>query len=69
MLFSSAYPSTQTQETHELMFRHRRGIPSRFLYFPDENHWVMNPENSLKWHHEVFKWFGEFLGERLDLAN
>jgi len=42
----------------------QRGVPSRFLYFPDENHWVLNPENSFKWHHEVFKWFEEFVGER-----
>ncbi|CAG7853281.1 Dipeptidyl-peptidase 5; AltName: Full=Dipeptidyl-peptidase V; Short=DPP V; Short=DppV; Flags: Precursor [Serendipita indica DSM 11827] len=41
----------------------QRGIPSRFLYFPDENHWVLKPENSLKWHYEVFKWIAEFVGE------
>jgi dipeptidyl aminopeptidase/acylaminoacyl peptidase len=27
-----------------------KGIPSRFLNFPDENHWVLNQENSLVWH-------------------
>jgi dipeptidyl aminopeptidase/acylaminoacyl peptidase len=27
-----------------------KGIKSQFLTFPDENHWVLNPENSLKWH-------------------
>jgi len=47
-----------------LIFLHsRRGISSRFLYFPDENHWVLNPQNSLKWHYEVFKWFAEFVGD------
>jgi hypothetical protein len=56
-----AYSSTQWHM--DLTFRYRRGIPSRFLYFPDENHWVLHPENSLKWHHEVFKWFEEFVGE------
>ena len=35
----------------------RRGIPSRLLYFPDEGHWVNNPLNSLRWHHEIFAWF------------
>lgn len=30
----------------------RQGIPSRLLYFPDENHWVLKPANSLKWHNE-----------------
>ena len=34
----------------------RRGIPSRFLYFPDENHWVLKPQNSQRWHAEVFAW-------------
>jgi dipeptidyl aminopeptidase/acylaminoacyl peptidase len=34
----------------------RRGIPSEFLYFPDENHWVLKPQNSLKWHSTVEDW-------------
>ena len=34
----------------------RRGIPSRFLYFPDENHWVLKPNNSIRWHQEVIDW-------------
>ena len=34
----------------------RRGIPSEFLYFPDENHWVLKPQNSLKWHETVEAW-------------
>jgi dipeptidyl aminopeptidase/acylaminoacyl peptidase len=34
----------------------RRGIPSRFLYFPDENHWVLKPANSVQWHNEVQAW-------------
>jgi len=38
------------------------GVPSRLLIFPDENHWVLNHGNSLKWHYEVFKWFDEFIG-------
>src|SRR5690606_8113424 len=28
----------------------RRGIPSKFLYYPDENHWVLRPANSIQWH-------------------
>jgi hypothetical protein len=27
-------------------------VPSRLLYFPDENHWVTKPANSIKWHEE-----------------
>jgi dipeptidyl aminopeptidase/acylaminoacyl peptidase len=35
-----------------------KGIPSKFLHFPDENHWVSKPENSLMWHREVLEWIG-----------
>ncbi|MCP3956773.1 MAG: S9 family peptidase [bacterium] len=34
----------------------RRGIPSQLLYFPDENHWVLKPRNSLHWHQVVLDW-------------
>ncbi|PIA14083.1 hypothetical protein COEREDRAFT_83025 [Coemansia reversa NRRL 1564] len=34
----------------------RQGIPARLLYFPDENHWVLKPANSLRWHQEVLDW-------------
>ncbi len=34
----------------------RKGIPSEFLTFPDENHWVLKPANSLQWHETVEAW-------------
>jgi len=34
----------------------RRGIPSEFLYFPDENHWILRPHNSVQWHEAVKRW-------------
>jgi dipeptidyl aminopeptidase/acylaminoacyl peptidase len=34
----------------------RRGVPSRFLTFSDENHWVLKPQNSLEWHRTVEAW-------------
>lgn len=34
----------------------RKGIPSQFLYFPDENHWVLKPQNSVQWHESVNAW-------------
>ena len=34
------------------------------MIFPDENHWVLNHGNSLKWHYEVFRWFDKFVGEK-----
>jgi dipeptidyl aminopeptidase/acylaminoacyl peptidase len=39
----------------------RRGIPSRFLYFPDENHWILKPQNSVLWHTTVLDWFRTWL--------
>lgn len=39
----------------------RRGIPSRMLYYPDENHWVRKPANSLDWHREVLAWLARWL--------
>lgn len=34
----------------------RRNVPSRLLVFPDENHWVLKPKNSIQWYNEVFGW-------------
>ena len=38
----------------------RRGIPSKLLHFPDENHWVLKPQNSVQWHEEVNAWLKEW---------
>lgn len=38
-----------------------RGIQSRFVYFPDENHWVLKPQNAMVWQREFFKWLEETL--------
>jgi len=39
-----------------------RGIDSQFLTFPDENHWVLAPENSLVWHKVVLNWINKYVG-------
>ncbi len=39
-----------------------RGVPSRFLTFPDENHWVLSEENSLLWHTVVLNWINGYAG-------
>jgi dipeptidyl aminopeptidase/acylaminoacyl peptidase len=39
----------------------RRGVPSRLLWFPDENHWVLRPSNSVRWHREVERWLAQWL--------
>lgn len=38
-----------------------QGLKSRLLYFPDENHWVLDYQNSLIWHSEFYKWLSETL--------
>ena len=38
-----------------------KGVPSRFLHFPDENHWVLKPSNSIKWYEEVLGWLDKYL--------
>lgn len=37
------------------------GVPSRFLYFPEEGHWVLSPQNGVVWHRVFFDWLGRFL--------
>ncbi len=38
-----------------------KGIPSRLLYFPDENHWVLKPQNSLFWYQTVKDWLAQYV--------
>ncbi|MGQ0430372.1 MAG: prolyl oligopeptidase family serine peptidase [Gammaproteobacteria bacterium] len=37
-----------------------RGIPSRFVYYPDENHWVLKRQNSLFWYRETKDWLAKY---------
>lgn len=39
-----------------------RGVRSRFVHYPDENHWILKPNNSLHWYREKQTWLAEFLG-------
>ncbi len=41
----------------------RQGIESKFLYFPDENHWVLKPHNSVQWHDTVNGWLKKHIGQ------
>jgi dipeptidyl aminopeptidase/acylaminoacyl peptidase len=52
-------PIGQGQEAFQAL--QQRGIQSRFLYFPDENHWVLQPQNGMLWQREFFKWLKETL--------
>ena len=52
-------PTSQSLSTFTAL--QRRGIESRLVVFPDENHWVLKPANSLQWHNEVFGWLDRYL--------
>lgn len=52
-------PTGQGQEAFQAA--QLRGIKSRFLYFPEENHWVLKPQNAQVWQGEFFKWLKETL--------
>lgn len=38
-----------------------RGIPARYLYFPDESHWVLKPQNGILWQRNFFDWLDKWL--------
>lgn len=40
----------------------RLKVPSRLVYFPDENHWILKPRNNKLWYEEVFAWYDRWLG-------
>jgi dipeptidyl aminopeptidase/acylaminoacyl peptidase len=52
-------PIGQAQEAFQAA--QLRGIKSRLLYFPEENHWVLKPQNGLVWQREFYKWLKETL--------
>ena len=52
-------PIGQAQEAFQAA--QLRGIKSRFLYFPDENHWVLKPQNAQVWQNEFYRWLKETL--------
>ncbi|MDZ7334160.1 MAG: S9 family peptidase, partial [candidate division KSB1 bacterium] len=51
----------ETQGISTFTAAQRLGIPSKFLYFPDENHWVLKPHNSILWHETVIGWLDQWL--------
>ena len=49
-------------EGHQLFTTLQRlGVPSKFINFPDEGHWVLKPKNSEFWHKEVFAWLTKYV--------
>ncbi|MCX5639032.1 MAG: S9 family peptidase, partial [Planctomycetota bacterium] len=55
-------PDSQGLATFNVL--QRRGIPSKLLYFQDENHWVLKPHNSILWHETVISWLDRWLKEK-----
>lgn len=53
-------PVTQGFEYYNTL--RQKGVPTRLVYFPDENHWVLKPQNALVWHREVFAWLDKYVG-------
>jgi dipeptidyl aminopeptidase/acylaminoacyl peptidase len=51
----------ETQGMSTFTALQRRGIPSKFLYFPDENHWILKPQNSIQWHETVISWLDQWV--------
>lgn len=56
------YRVVDTQGLATFTAAQRRGIPSKLLYFPDENHWVLKPKNSILWHETVLGWLEQWTG-------
>lgn len=42
----------------------RRGVPSRYVFFPDEGHWILKPANRIAWWREVTSWLEKYLAPR-----
>jgi dipeptidyl aminopeptidase/acylaminoacyl peptidase len=52
-------PYTQGLELYTAL--QRQGVPSRLIVFPDEGHWILKPQNSAFWYHEVLQWLQKYL--------
>jgi dipeptidyl aminopeptidase/acylaminoacyl peptidase len=57
------YRVVYTQGLSAFTALRRQGVPARLLFFPDENHWVLKPHNSIQWHEEVMGWLTRWIDE------
>lgn len=55
------YRVVDTQGLSAFTALRRLGVPARLLYYPDENHWVLKPRNSIQWHEEVMSWLKKWI--------
>ena len=55
-------PATQALEYYDVL--KAKGVPARLVYFPDENHWILKPQNSRLWYREFFDWIRKHAAPR-----
>jgi len=51
-------PATQALQYYDTL--KAKGVPARLVYFPDENHWILKPQNSRLWYGEFFAWLARY---------
>jgi len=54
------YRLTESEGIATFTALQRLGVKSKFLYFPDENHWVLKPANTLFWQTQIIEWIDSF---------
>jgi len=50
-------PVNHAKELYQTLLM--KGVPTRYIYFPNENHWILRPQNSVFWYQQVYRWFQE----------
>ncbi|MEP6657210.1 MAG: S9 family peptidase [Betaproteobacteria bacterium] len=53
-------PATQALQYYDTL--KAKGVPARLVWFPDENHWILKPQNSRLWYREFFAWIARHAG-------
>ncbi len=51
-------PATQALQYYDTL--KAKSVPARLVYFPDENHWILKPQNSRLWYREFFDWVARY---------
>ena len=51
-------PATQALQYYDTL--KAKSVPARLVYFPDENHWILKPQNSRLWYREFFAWIEKY---------
>jgi dipeptidyl aminopeptidase/acylaminoacyl peptidase len=54
-------PATQALQYYDTL--KAKNVPARLVYFPDENHWILKPQNSRLWYREFFAWLARYTRE------